>query len=395
MKELYLGIMSGTSLDGVDVALVRFEDGDQFPPSYTVENFISIPFDRSMKERLLAASSGEMSLRDTFLLDADLGLAYAEATLYCLGESDVESAEVEAIGLHGQTVWHAPKHDPAGVTVQIGSAAIVAERTGCAVVSDFRTADVAAGGEGAPLVPIFDLLYLGSTASDRALVNIGGITNLTWIRRQRTDTPDLNPGHDRAIAFDTGPGNLLIDAAMRKLYDRDFDDNGRVARSGEVNRPLLESLLSETWLGFAPPKSTGRELFGEERGYAIVEDAVGEGCRPEDIVATLTEYTARTLVDAIETYCPGASTAEAIELIVGGGGARNKFLLERIDELSPGSTTVLRSDEIGVGSDAKEAVCFALLAYLNRHNQPGNVPWVTGAAGPRVLGTLRKPMATR
>ncbi len=394
MKQLYLGIMSGTSLDGVDVALVRFEEQLTLPPAYRLENFLSVPFDGGMRKRLFRACAGELSMRDLFLLDADLGRLYADASLLCLEGAGVGPDEVEAIGLHGQTVWHAPKGDPVGVTVQIGSAALLAELTGCAVVSDFRSADVAAGGEGAPLVPIFDLLYLGSTEADRALVNIGGISNLTWIRRQSTDIPDLDPGHDRAVAFDSGPGNMLIDAAMRRLFERDYDAGGSVARSGSVHQPLLQQLLSEPWLRSALPKSTGRELFGEERGYQIVRDGGKLGLSPEDIVATLTEFTAATLVDAIATYCPGANDGESVELIVGGGGARNHYLMERIAARSSEQTKVLSSDETGLASDAKEAICFALLAYLRVRNLPGNVPWVTGARGTRVLGTVRNPMAS-
>lgn len=386
---LYIGIMSGTSLDGIDVALVEFSDEPVFPSPWELRGFISIPFEETIRSRMLAASAGDMAIRDVFRLDADLGVAFAEATLFCLDEAGIDRREVEAIGMHGQTVWHAPQIEPAGITVQIGSAAVVAERTGLPVVSDFRSADVAAGGEGAPLVPIFDLLYLASNRCDRVLVNIGGIANLTWIPCRSDSSKPLDQRTARVIAFDTGPGNVLIDAAMRLLYGRQLDLGGRVAAGGRVDPKLLEELLAEPWLQFSPPKSTGRELFGEERGERIVTEATGQGVAPEDIVATLTEFTAATILGAIDRFCPASQRGR--EVVVGGGGARNLHLMSRLDERSGEATEVSTSDRLGVPSDAKEAICFALLAWLNRHGRPGNIPSVTGASGPRLLGTCRHP----
>ena len=387
---LFVGIMSGTSLDGIDVALVEFENGGTFPPPWHLRGFLSIPFALEMKGRMLAASAGEMSIRDVFRLDADLGVAFAEAALLCLEEHDIGPREVEAIGLHGQTVWHAPDYEPAGITVQIGSAPVVAERTGIAVVSDFRSADVVAGGQGAPLVPIFDALYLGSSEVDRILLNIGGIANVTWIGR----LPEGPPGPPRdVIAFDTGPGNVLIDAAMRLLYGREYDAGGTIAASGEVDQGLLDELMSEPWLRFSPPKSTGRELFGEARGEEIVARAKGAGTPSENIVATLTEYTAATISDAVRSFCPARSDVR--EIIVGGGGARNGHLLGRISALAGEETRLATSERLGIPADAKEAICFALLAWLNLEGRPGNIPRVTGAEGERILGTVRDPRGRR
>ncbi len=386
--SLFIGIMSGTSLDGIDVSLVEFDQEGVFPPPWRLRGFISIPFEREIKERMLAASAGEMSIRDVFRLDADLGVAFAEAALLCLEEHDVDPADIEAIGLHGQTVWHAPEYEPAGITVQIGSGSVVAERTGIPVVSDFRSADVVAGGQGAPLVPIFDALYLGSQEVDRILLNIGGIANITWIGRNPASVDGPRPPRE-VIAFDTGPGNVLIDAAMRRLYRREFDASGAVAASGQIVPGLLDTLLSEPWLRFSPPKSTGRELFGEDRGEEIVREATAAGIPPENIVATLTEYTATTITDAIRSFCPMRSDVR--EIVVGGGGARNQHLLARIADRAGSGTTVMTSDRLGVPSDAKESICFALLALLNLERRPGNLPGVTGAEGSRVLGSVRAP----
>lgn len=388
--SLFVGIMSGTSLDGIDVALVEFENGGVFPPPWHLRGFLSIPFAQEMKVRMLAASAGEMSIRDVFRLDADLGVAFAEAALLCLEEHEIDPDGVEAIGLHGQTVWHAPEYEPAGITVQIGSAPVVAERTGIPVVSDFRSADVVAGGQGAPLVPIFDALYLGSAEVDRILLNIGGISNITWIGRIPAGTS--GPIRD-VIAFDTGPGNVLIDAAMRLLYHSEYDAGGAVAASGRVERSLLDELMTEPWLRFSPPKSTGRELFGEARGEEIVTRATAAGIPSADIVATLTEYTAATISDAVRSFCPARSDVR--EIIVGGGGARNAHLLRRISSLAGEQTRLSTSERLGIPADAKEAICFALLAWLNLEGRPGNIPRVTGAEGERILGTVRDPRRRR
>lgn len=389
MSRIFVGVMSGTSLDGVDVAIVRFQEGESFPPAYSIDSFTTYPIPSELKGRILNGTTGRLSMREAYRLDRDLGLLYAEAIERTLADSLVERSDVEAVGLHGQTMWHAPALDPVGLTMQIGSASIVAERCGLPVVSDFRTADVAAGGEGAPLVPIFDLLYLSSRDEDRAHLNVGGISNVTWRPRSDRSSHQSTTAED-VLAFDTGPGNLLVDTAMTILYDRPYDNNGEVARSGTVDRKALERLLNDPWLQLAPPKSTGRERYGYDLGRGFVGACEIEGVSPEDIVATLVEFTARTVVEAIDRFClPEGS--DPYQVVVGGGGARNGYLLERLSHLGGERASVIRADDIGVPADAKEAICFALLALLRLDGRPGNLPSVTGASGPRVLGTIRDP----
>jgi anhydro-N-acetylmuramic acid kinase len=287
---------------------------------------------------------------------------------------------VAAICSHGQTVWHRP---PAGArrgaTLQLGDAATIAERTGCAVVSDFRTRDVAAGGHGAPLVPWADRLLFSVPGRARALQNIGGIGNVTWLPPHGSD--------EAAFAFDTGPGNALIDAAVELATDRrlGFDRDGALAARGEVDGELLADLLRHPYFAAEPPKSTGREEFGRPFVVRLVEAMRPEGDRDWlDLVATLTELTARTIADA---YARWLVPRGVHEVVITGGGARNPTLVGRIRALLA-PLPVVDAAELGIDADAKEAVAFALLAWAHLHGIPANLPAATGAAGPRVLGSL-------
>lgn len=369
--------MSGTSLDGIDVAICEIT-GTGPELTQSLVGFACIPFDERMRRRLLQASAGELRLRETFELEAELGLGYARAVLATMDQSAV--VRLDAVGLHGQTVYHAPDFEPAGVTVQLAGAAIVAARVGAIVVNDFRAADVAVGGQGAPLVPYCDLVLLGSQSLNRIALNIGGIANLTWLPR--------GVASSRLIAFDSGPGNMLVDAAMRELFGRDFDAKGQVASGGTVDHEWLEEIIAaEPYFARHAPKSTGRELFGEERGRSLARAASERGLGPSSIVATLTALTARTIADASRTVAAGVPIDE---VIVGGGGARNGTLM-RMLALELPSTHVRSGDDVGLPADAKEAICFAILANEALLETPANVPSATGARASVVCGALHLP----
>jgi anhydro-N-acetylmuramic acid kinase len=288
-----------------------------------------------------------------------------------LEASHTLASELSFIAFPGQTVWH----EPPAVTWQLGEPAIVAERFGVKVVSGFRGRDVAAGGQGAPLVPMADILLFGDLVHPRILLNIGGMANATLVRRR-----DVEEG---ALAFDTGPGVAIIDSLARTVDPSlRFDQDGRLARQGKVNVAVVTELLSDPFFSQAPPRSTGRERFGS--GYA---EALARRVPGADGVATAVELTARSVADGIARWMAGAG-----EVVASGGGTHHPVLMERLaallSERSGGKTVLRRFDELFFNGDAKEAVAFALLGYLTIHGQPGNLPRATGAVGPRVLGSV-------
>jgi anhydro-N-acetylmuramic acid kinase len=378
-ERLVAGVMSGTSLDAIDVALVRV-GGTGASLSHELVAFQAVEFDPAMKGRLMAAAEGTIMIRDAFELDADLGGVYADAIEATIRSASIAAGTLDAVGLHGQTVYHAPRRGGAGVTAQIGSAAIVAERLRAIVVNDFRSADVAAGGEGAPLVPYCDFALLRSTELNRVALNIGGIANITWL------PTDARPDH--LVAFDTGPGNMMIDAAMRELRGEEFDAGGALAAEGTVDREWLDALMADPFYSAQPPKSAGREHFGEEAARRLVCDARSRGVADADVVATLTALTARTIGRAVVDFASRGARVD--EIIVGGGGARNATLLRMLASEMPGAE-VLPADDFGLPADAKEAICFAILANEALMETRANVISVTGAARPVVCGSIRLP----
>jgi anhydro-N-acetylmuramic acid kinase len=373
-----VGLMSGTSLDGVDAALVEIEGGTVEDVRWELVHCFTLPYTEARRSAIhdaIVAGTAEALCG----LHADLGEWLAEAAIRVCEEAGVPLAEVDAIGSHGQTLWHRPPAEGCrGATLQLGDAATVAERTGRPVVSDFRARDVAAGGHGAPLVPWVDQVLFSLPDRARALQNIGGIGNVSWVPRQ-------GAGED-VLAFDTGPGNALIDAVVglatggRLTYDRD----GMLAVQGAVDEELLRELLAHPYFALEPPKSTGREAFGRPFVERLVAAIPPEGDRDWlDLVATLTELTARSIADAYRRWIIPRGVDE---VIVTGGGAKNPALVGRIRTLLD-PLPVHDGAALGVDPGAKEALAFAVLAWAHLHGIPANVPAATGASGARVLGS--------
>ena len=364
MSELAVGLMSGTSLDGVSAALVRIVDS----ASIELLRFRTNPYSPAERARVSNAIH-QATARELALLNAALGELSARATLDLLTEAGVPTRSISFVASHGQTVWH----EPAQATLQLGDPAVIAERVGVRVVSDFRSRDVAAGGQGAPLVPIADALLFGSMDGPRALLNVGGIANVAWVPRRGNTTG--------VIAFDTGPGVAVIDAVSH-LNDPDarFDRNGAGAARGRVNQETVEEILRHRFFAQAPPKSTGRELFGEELARDL-KQRIADG---DDCLATATELTVRSIADQIKQWLPRVPKAE---LLISGGGARNQTLVKRL-VAALAEWSVRRFDDVFFDGDAKECVAFALLGWLTLRGEAGNVPAATGARGPRVLGRI-------
>jgi anhydro-N-acetylmuramic acid kinase len=375
---LAIGLMSGTSLDGIDAALVEL-DGGVDDLSWHLRGFIELPYSVEQRHAIHEGivNGGAASL---CRLHADLGEWFADAVLRLCLEQDVATDAVTVIGSHGQTIWHEPPRDgQRGSTLQLGCAATIAERTGIQVVSDFRTRDVAANGEGAPLVPWVDRLLFAHATRRRVLQNIGGMANLTWLPPRGSAAA--------ALAFDTGPGNALMDAAIElaTVGQHTYDREGTFADAGSIDEELLVELLAHPFFGREPPKSTGREVFGRPFVEALVDRVRPEGSEAwASMVCTLTELTARSITDALERWVLPKGVDE---VIITGGGALNPSLVRRIRSRLTVPVIADRA-ALGIEPAAKEAVAFAVLAWAHLRNVPGNVPEATGAAGPRVLGSL-------
>jgi len=387
------GVMSGTSADGVDVAVCRVSPArvKGGTPVVKLLGHMGVAYSKAVRAAVLCAMDAEaISVAELARLNWRLGEVYADAVEKAQSALGVK---VGLVGCHGQTVYHQGAVEKylgkaLRATWQAGEAAVIAERLRVPVVSDFRSADVAVGGQGAPLVPMLDYCMFRSTKVSRVLQNLGGIGNLTAI--------PAGVGVDGVMAFDTGPGNMVIDACMRRLYEREFDKGGAVARSGKVLKDLVEKILKEGYFSALPPKSCGREQFGEafvSRFIAMCRKAGGRGNRDEDVVATATALTAASVVDAYRRFVWGhvgqAAPLSPVEFVVAGGGAKNDVLIGMLrDGLEPLKVKVRLMEELGVPAQAKEAVAFALLAWLSWNGLPGNVPKATGARRAVVLGKV-------
>lgn len=361
MKNLFIGIMSGTSLDGVDAALCALNDG-----KCQVLNTHFLPYPADLKTALLSLHTPKQDeLQAAILLGNRLAKLYAEAVQNLLEKAQKNAADVTAIGCHGQTIRHRPE---LGFTLQIGNNVLLAELTNITVVGDFRSRDIAAGGQGAPLVPAFHQAIFGSASKNRAVVNIGGIANISYLSK-----------HGDVVGFDSGPGNMLLDSWAKLKIDKDYDADGAWAATGVVHESFLNSMLAEPYFALPPPKSTGRDLFNEDW---LKQHILYPHTRPQDVARTLVELSAYTLCQALARFCP-----QLDEVYLCGGGARNTLLANTLKSMLK-ATPVQNTDALGVGVDWVEAACFAWLAKQTLENKPANLPAVTGAAGLRVLGAI-------
>lgn len=362
----YIGIMSGTSLDGVDVALVSISDGAVIQKA---SYFHPMPDD--IRQNVLSVCQGQdVTLSHLGRLDLRLGILFADAALGLMCQQGISPKEIVAIGCHGQTVWHEPEGE-LPFTMQLGDNNRIAAMTGVVTVGDFRRKDMAYGGQGAPLVPAFHQAVLANEKERRFILNIGGIANLSL----------LIPGRP-VSGFDTGPGNMLLDAWIQEQKGLSFDKDARWAKEGQVNQVLLAKLMSDRYFQLPPPKSTGRERFNLQ--WLHEQISAFPSLMPQDIQATLVEFTVQTIAEQV------VAAGACHRLLVCGGGARNPLIMERLATLLPESI-IDTTDSYGISGDDMEAIAFALLAARTLSGEPGNLPEVTGASQQTVLGAVYTP----
>jgi anhydro-N-acetylmuramic acid kinase len=376
------GVMSGTSADGVDVAVVRLRGTGSYL-HYDLLSHHHFEYPKAVRQAVLNAMNAQnIRVAELSRLNFRLGEFYAEAVRQA--QRKTRGAKLELVGCHGQTIYHQGKPSQylgkrIACTWQTGEGAIVAARLGVPVVSDFRPADMAADGKGAPLVPLLDFVVFRNPAAGQIVQNIGGIANLTAI--------PAGARPSKMLAFDTGPGNMVIDQLMQILFNKPYDRDGEVARHGAVLEPVLEQALRAPYFKQPPPKTAGREEFGREYAQAFLRHC-GRAARP-DIIATATALTASSIMRAVERFVLPNRRGKYARLIVSGGGTSNPTLMKMLAaEMKTLGLKLGHSDKYGVPSQAKEALAFALLAYQTWHQQPGNVPSATGAKKAVVLGKI-------
>lgn len=370
---LAIGLMSGTSLDGIDAALVRFSKGN-----VTLVEFVTMPIPTDTKERILKCLSKDTSnVQDICSLNFELGYVFCDAVDLLLRTSNKEYKDIRFIASHGQTIWHNPNQMDGyfSSTLQIGEPSIIAYHTNIDVISNFRPMDMAAGGLGAPLVPFADFYLFRSVDKNIALQNIGGIGNVTYLPK--------NASLDQVFAFDTGPGNVLIDLGMKLLFHKEYDQDGQVARLGSVIPTLLEELMSDTYLSQVPPKTTGREKYTLRIVQDIIKRMNQSNHKFEDIITTLTEFTVQSIITNYQMFL-----GDVDQIIVSGGGSHNQYIMNRLK--THFGSIVTTPDEMGYSSDAKEAVAFAILGYQTLKGLPSNVIKATGAKDYCILGQVTK-----
>jgi anhydro-N-acetylmuramic acid kinase len=377
------GVMSGTSADGIDVALVRIAPG-KTRPILALLAHEGFAYPRALRSAVLAAMNAELtSTAELARLNWRLGIAYADAVKAAIARHRVK---LDLIGCHGQTLFHQARASIyAGrrfaCTWQAGEPAAIAAEIGVPVVSNFRPADMLAGGQGAPLVPLLDYALFADVKRGRVLQNIGGIANLTAI--------PAGCRADQLIAFDTGPGNMIIDALALELFGQPFDRNGAIAARGKVIEPVLAEALRNAYFRLKPPRAAGREQFGREYAAQFLAACTRLSRKPEDAFATATALTAESIVRAYKRFVQGRMKGRGVDYIVSGGGARNGTLMAMLARLlEPLGCELATSEEYGMPAAAKEAAAFALLAWQTWHRLPGNVPAATGAARPVILGQV-------
>ncbi len=366
----YIGVMSGSSLDGIDVALTNI-DADNCQVVAT--HFSAYP--SALKQALLDLHSPtDNEIEKAAIIGNQLAEAYAQAVHTLLEENQQQPAHIAAIGCHGQTIRHRPViNDDIGYTIQLGNNALLAERTGISVVGDFRSRDIAAGGQGAPLVPAFHQAVFSSAEQNRAIINIGGIANITYLSKTESVKPNT------VLGFDSGPGNMLMDYWVKLHLGQDYDADGTWAATGTIQPALLNAMLADPYFALPAPKSTGRDLFNKAWLHAHLKDCTAA---PEDIAHTLVALTSQSIAQAMTQYCPDV---DAVYLC--GGGVHNQLLCESL-QAALGQTPVATTTALGIDADWVEAAAFAWLAKQAMHQQTGNLPTATGAAGQRILGAI-------
>ena len=379
------GVMSGTSADGVEVAICRIVMGRGGTPKIGLLGARGFPYPKAVREAVLAAMDAKtIAVAELSRLNWRLGEIYAEAVEETAKQLEIA---VELVGCHGQTIHHQARAErylgtAVRATWQTGEAALIAERMRCPVVSDFRPADLAAGGQGAPLVPMLDAVMFRSAKVGRVLTNLGGIANVTAL-------PAGAP-RDELLAFDTGPGNMVIDGCVRRLYGKEYDEGGAIATSGKVLAGEVMRAMRDGYFAARPPKSCGREEFGDSFCEGFLARCRKAGAEDADVIATATALTSSSIVEAYEMFvAERLRGGRAIEFVAAGGGVKNAALMGMLEgALGERGVTVRRIEELGVAAEAKEAVAFALLAWLTWRGLPGNVLGATGASRPVVLGKV-------
>lgn len=374
-----IGIVSGTSADGIDVALA---DVNGVPPQLQakITHKAHMDYSKDVRERIFQAIEPETGQVDLICrLNVDIARDFARAALDLIKQAGLQPADIDLISSHGQTVWHdvTPEGDVKG-TLQIGEAADIAEITGITTINNLRARDVAAGGQGAPLVSYVDWLLLRHESEWRAVQNIGGMGNVTFL-------PPLSDDDSTPLAFDTGPGNVLIDTAVAQLTRSAqlYDKNGQMAAQGDVDEDWLTTLLEHPYFSRKPPKTTGRELFGTSMGLSLVAEGRARSLQHRDIIATITALTAHSIAAAYERFAP----AKVADVIIGGGGGRNATMMKMLQE-TLGDVPVRSHEDVGFDSDFKEALMLAVLGYETWHNRPSSHPALTGVVRPVVLGQI-------
>ncbi len=383
-KEKYIiGLISGTSMDGVDSVLIKVK-GCAENTSFKQIKFVTFPYPSGLKEKLInIISNKKVSLEEISRLNILLGEIFAEAAFKVCNKSNIPITKIDLIGSHGQTMWHSPEKKDMFTykiksTLQIADPSTIAVKTGVPTVGDFRIADISGGGEGAPLVPYFDYLIFKSNTENRVVLNIGGISNITILPK--------NCKKEEVIGFDCGPGNLLIDQMTNLLFNVEFDKNGRFASKGNISKELLGYLKKHPFLKKVPPKSTGREEFGEKYIKKILK--VSKTLKREDIIKTVTEFTALSVYINYQNFIENRMHID--KLIVSGGGAKNKTVINSLMKYFR-ETKIESTEKYGISSDAKEAIVFAVYANETISGNPTNLPQVTGAKKENILGKICFP----
>ena len=368
-----IGLMSGTSLDGVDAILVEIKEN-----KYNPLKFVTLPYEENFKKRILKnLSDASAKLSEISSLNYELGYKFVDAIDLLLKDTNYSYKDVDFVASHGQTIWHDPKGEKCEgavpSTFQIGEPSVISYNTGIKTISNFRTMDVAAGGEGAPLVPYSEYLLFRSDDKNIVLQNIGGISNLTFLPK-KCSIEDV-------FSFDTGPGNIMIDYFVKKYFDKPYDDKGQIASSGDIIIELFDYLKQDEFLNVAPPKSTGREQYSVEFMEMLAEKFNFEQYDKKDIVATFTYYTAYSISYHYLNYLKDIDL-----VIINGGGSHNDYILENIREIT--NLKIITGEDFGINSDSKEALAFVVMGHQTLLGKPSNVKSVTGAKDYVVLGNI-------